>query len=411
MLCIGISAVQATPAPDGNSVLILDSTVIGGASSLEASKATDAGFNPVVISPAQWAVTTAADFSSFRALILGDAHCSGLSAVSAAIANRSVWGPTITGNVVIIGTDPEWHKSIGGGQLTESAIAFSADEATKTGLMATLSCYYGGVSPGTPVPLLDELGSFTVRGVGCYNDAHIVATHDALGTLTDADLSNWTCSVHEAFDGFPSDFIPLAIAQGITTEGSLTFADDSFGVPYILARGEDLSPIACGNGVIEAPEQCDDGNTASGDGCSSLCTLEANTPPVCSGAAASPSMLWPPNHKMQNITIEGVTDADTDPLVITIDSVTQDESTTALGSGGKAKSPDASINGDGTVDVRSEREGGAPHNGRVYSIDFTATDPENESCSNTVSICVPHDKGNGNTCIDDGQDFDSTTVN
>ncbi len=35
----------------------------------------------------------------------------------------------------------------------------------------------------------------------------------------------------------------------------------------------------CGNGVLEPPEQCDDGNTSSGDGCSSTCTIEA--PPVC----------------------------------------------------------------------------------------------------------------------------------
>jgi len=32
----------------------------------------------------------------------------------------------------------------------------------------------------------------------------------------------------------------------------------------------------CGNGVLEAPEQCDDGNTVSGDGCSSLCQIETN---------------------------------------------------------------------------------------------------------------------------------------
>jgi cysteine-rich repeat protein len=30
----------------------------------------------------------------------------------------------------------------------------------------------------------------------------------------------------------------------------------------------------CGNGVVEAGEQCDDGNTKDGDGCSSTCTLQ-----------------------------------------------------------------------------------------------------------------------------------------
>ena len=33
-------------------------------------------------------------------------------------------------------------------------------------------------------------------------------------------------------------------------------------------------PEICGNGVMEGIEECDDGNTATGDGCSSICTLE-----------------------------------------------------------------------------------------------------------------------------------------
>jgi cysteine-rich repeat protein len=33
----------------------------------------------------------------------------------------------------------------------------------------------------------------------------------------------------------------------------------------------------CGDGVVEGLEECDDGNTASGDGCSAHCTLESST--------------------------------------------------------------------------------------------------------------------------------------
>ena len=35
-----------------------------------------------------------------------------------------------------------------------------------------------------------------------------------------------------------------------------------------------LTKAACGNGVLESPEECDDGNTAGGDGCTATCTLE-----------------------------------------------------------------------------------------------------------------------------------------
>jgi cysteine-rich repeat protein len=36
----------------------------------------------------------------------------------------------------------------------------------------------------------------------------------------------------------------------------------------------------CGNGILEGSEECDDGNTTSGDGCSAFCTSEV-APPQC----------------------------------------------------------------------------------------------------------------------------------
>lgn len=41
----------------------------------------------------------------------------------------------------------------------------------------------------------------------------------------------------------------------------------------------------CGNGLRETLEQCDDGNTISGDGCSSLCISEPGY--VCAGGSLS----------------------------------------------------------------------------------------------------------------------------
>ena len=39
----------------------------------------------------------------------------------------------------------------------------------------------------------------------------------------------------------------------------------------------------CGNGIVETGEDCDDGNTASGDGCSASCESESG--PVCGNGA------------------------------------------------------------------------------------------------------------------------------
>lgn len=404
---------HATPAPDANSVLILEPTVTSGMSSDEALKATALGKTPVVVDAAQWSAMTTAEFKTYRAIVLGDPTCIvGTGPVSAALANREIWSPAVNGNIVLIGTDEVYHKSQGGLQLTESAVAFSSDVAGKTGLMVSLSCYYAGVSPGTTVPLLDQFGEFKVRGnFGCYNNAHIVATHPALAGTTDASLSGWGCSVHEAFDTFPPGFIPLAIARDITGEGSLTFADGSFGVPYILANGETITPINCGNGVVEGPEQCDAGanNGVPGSGCTVRCEIETvtNKAPDCSAAEADPALLWPPNHKMKMVTITGITDPDGDPLDMVINSITQDEDVSGLGSGDKGPF-DAVINDDGTANIRAERQGTAPHNGRVYNLNVTATDPLGKSCSRTVQVCVPHDQSDPHECVDDGQLYNST---
>lgn len=49
--------------------------------------------------------------------------------------------------------------------------------------------------------------------------------------------------------------------------------------PYYGCKFACTVPAACGNGVLEPPEQCDDGNTAGGDGCDATCKIELpNTP-------------------------------------------------------------------------------------------------------------------------------------
>lgn len=50
-------------------------------------------------------------------------------------------------------------------------------------------------------------------------------------------------------------------------------------------RGVDSSVAKCGDGTLGQGEECDDGNTTSGDGCSSLCKNEVTTPASCPGTA------------------------------------------------------------------------------------------------------------------------------
>jgi cysteine-rich repeat protein len=166
--------------------------------------------------------------------------------------------------------------------LIDNAIKFAASGVSstgqsQTGLYLALSCYYQDANVST-VDALSYFGDFQVRGnLDCYNKAHIVASSPALGTLDDAALSNWSCSVHEAFSVYPSvgvnGFQALAIAQDIIGAGSQTFGDGTIGLPYIISRG--ATPAGCGNGIWEKAfgEECDDGknNGAPGDPCSISC--------------------------------------------------------------------------------------------------------------------------------------------
>ncbi len=60
------------------------------------------------------------------------------------------------------------------------------------------------------------------------------------------------------------------------------FVDGNFGYStnYTLGSGLVYLEQLCGNGILEFGEQCDDGNTISGDGCSATCQTEA-VPAVC----------------------------------------------------------------------------------------------------------------------------------
>jgi hypothetical protein len=134
-----------------------------------------------------------------------------------------------------------------------------------------------------------------------------------------------------------------------------------------------------------------------------------NRPPDCSAAAPSLDEIWPPNHKFVPVTITGVTDPDGDPVTIAITGIFQDEPLDTLGDG--SFEPDGIISDDGTTAfLRAERSGTkkVPGNGRVYRIEFTATDGNGGECTGTVTVCVPHDQRPGHVCVDDGTTVDST---
>lgn len=126
-------------------------------------------------------------------------------------------------------------------------------------------------------------------------------------------------------------------------------------------------------------------------------------PPVldCSAAAPSIDMIWPPNHNMQPVTINGVAEVDAitgepteEPGEITVLITAVGSSEADNGRGDGNTTGDFGGSDTDTAWVRAERSGNG--DGRTYTIDFEASSESATGCTGSVSVFVPHDRRGGN---------------
>jgi hypothetical protein len=253
-------------AETGTKALILGSSVSGGASSPEALEAIANGFEVTVVDDTTWGSMTAAQFSDYQMIVVGDPTCGFLPAVVSqnataladAVMARS-GSNTKVGNRVLIGTDPVFHYSQGGNKLVETAIDFAGVQEGASGLYLNFTCQDADWDGnGTPdgqdklLPLLtqDAAGTWSQnRTPPCGASASLIANADQFATLTSANLQGWFCSVHETFPTFPTDWAPLAVATDTPTKPTcgtdVDTGQPACGEAYILIAGSGI--------VVEAP--------------------------------------------------------------------------------------------------------------------------------------------------------------
>jgi hypothetical protein len=112
------------------------------------------------------------------------------------------------------------------------------------------------------------------------------------------------------------------------------------------------------------------------------------TAPTITGASASPSTLWPPNHKMRQVAVN-YTATDACGSTSCSLSVTSNEPVNSIGDGNTA--PDWMVVNARQVQLRAERQG--PRSGRIYTITISCTDQARNVARTTVRVSVPHDQG------------------
>jgi hypothetical protein len=217
------------PSPLAKNILIYGPSLDTFAFPNEQHLASAAGHSVTVVDATTWSAMTTAQFAAFDAIVFGDPSCLAVTPapLSTAVSNKSVWSSAISGPVYVQGTDPVFHRSLIGAQhMITSGINFVAN-GTGTGLYVSLSCYYDNGSASTPVDLLTALGDFRVSEGQCANTVTIAEpTHPAMTGLTNANLSDWGCSVHDFIVTFPPAFTVLAKAVR---------PSDDVNVPYIIA--------------------------------------------------------------------------------------------------------------------------------------------------------------------------------
>jgi len=221
--------------------------------------------------------------------------------------------------------------------------------------------------------------------------------HSVTLTVTDANGASSSCAATvSVVDKTPPSITPppevtAATGAGATLGGKVIAdavlgaadaSDNCLGVT-ITRRGvpaNNFFPVGTTTLTYTATDGA--GNTSSA---SQRVRVFDDTPPVITGVTVDKPTLWPPNHRMVDVTV-GYAATDNSGAVNARLSVASNEPANGSGEGNSA--PDWDIVDAHHVRLRAERSGGS--SGRIYTITITATDRFGNTSTQTVRVLVPH---------------------
>jgi subtilisin-like proprotein convertase family protein len=246
-------------------------------------------------------------------------------------------------------------------------------------------------APGTPYG--SALADF--NGVSPNGTWQLFVTDDAGGDVGSIS-GGWTLNFQTAdpvcCDEACSLACPAPISQGNDPnrcDAVVTFpfpgVTGSCGTLACVPPSPSIFPVGTTTDVCTATKQSPPsaGTTTT---CSFPITVNDVQGPVITGAAVSPTSLWPPDHRLVPVTVSySASDNCTAPGAIVCGlSVTSNEPTNGLGDGDAA--PDWIVVDNHKVKLRAERSGTGT--GRVYTVKITCTDAAGKSATQNVTVSV-----------------------
>lgn len=217
------------------------------------------------------------------------------------------------------------------------------------------SCMFAGVLESEPNDSAatsdDPMGASVIRGriatpgdvdwyrIALPDQSSLLAeTSDGLGGCAiERGALRSVLTLYSEAPGNPGTLTMLGTVDGNRNGCALIDGrDDAFAQSldsannYYLRVGDPMSTVTgiyelavtaiapgCGNRIVEAGERCDDGNTATGDGCDASCSFELASTVTATGAAASTDTMTIPVGGFSAVRVQAA--AGTDVRVVTSD--------------------------------------------------------------------------------------------
>ncbi len=238
-----------------HTALAADFLVYGSADYYESTYLGAMGHDVTVWDDTAWAAATATEFAQFDAIVVGDDSCSGPGSANLQTLydTRDVWGPVLTGNVMVSGTDPICHYQYG----YTGAYDFFVNAVEWSAAAGTTGAYFSGDWGERSLDYLEPLGVFTSTAYSGDDVVIVDSAHAILSGLTEADLDGWGNTYHASITG-PSDWdLVLEVDSG----ADLTLAREGCDADE---DGYDSDSDFC------AGSDCDDGDADVNPGATEL---------------------------------------------------------------------------------------------------------------------------------------------